>query len=393
MDGMRLPGRLLMLLAVGLALSGRVEAMDHLTVLRDGRQTEVQGRILTTAQDGGLLILAQDGVLWRVEPQEVAKQSSDAAPFKPLAKDEIAEQLLRTLPPGFKVHQTAHYVVLHNTSPVYAQWCGGLFERLYAAFNNYWKLKDFNLAEPEFPLVAIVFADEQSYLKYCGPDLGAAGKSIIGYFNLQTNRMAMYDLSGMQALGGGHERGGSAIRKVLSHPDAERLVATIVHEATHQIAFNCGLQTRLSDCPYWFSEGLAVYFETPDLSSASGWRNMGGVNRPRAAQFGQYLRRRPADSLLTLVSNDKRFRDTSLALDAYSEAWALTYYLVHRCTKQYVAYLRMLSKKKPLIWDSEATRLAEFQEAFGDLKKLDAAFLHFMATDPPVLRASRSAHK
>jgi hypothetical protein len=371
---------LLALLAVGLALSGRIEAMDHLTVRRDGRQTEVQGRILETAQDGGMLILAQDGVLWRVDPQEVAKQSSDPAPFKPLTADELAQQLLHTLPPGFEVYKTAHYLVLHNTSLVYARWCGGLFERLYAAFNKYWKSRDFNLAEPEFPLVAIVFADEQSYLKYCGPDLGEAGKSVIGYFNLQTNRMAMYDLSGVQALGGGRDRGSSAIRKVLSHPDAERLVATMVHEATHQIAFNCGLQTRLSDCPYWFSEGLAVYFETPDLSSASGWRNMGGVNRPRLARFQQYLRHRPADSLATLVSNDKRFRDSSLALDAYAEAWALTYYLVHRCSKQYVAYLRMLSKKKPLIWDNEATRLAEFQAAFGDLKKLDAAFLHYMAT-------------
>jgi hypothetical protein len=380
MNRMRLPLGLLVLLAAGLASCGRIEAMDHVTVRRDGREIEVQGRILETAQDGGLLIQAQDGVLWRVEPQDVASQSSDAAPFKPLAADELAQQLLRTLPPGFEVYKTAHYLVLHNTSPVYARWCGGLFERLYGAFNKYWKSRDFNLVEPEFPLAAIVFADEQSYLKYCGPDLGAAGKSIIGYFNLQTNRMAMYDLSGAQALGGGRDRGSSAIRKVLSHPDAERLVATIVHEATHQIAFNCGLQTRLSDCPYWFSEGLAVYFETPDLSSASGWRNMGGVNRPRLTQFQQYLRRRPADSLTTLVCNDKRFRQSGLALDAYAEAWALTYYLVHRCSKQYVAYLRMLSKKEPLKWDSEATRLAEFQAAFGDLKKLDAAFLHYMAT-------------
>ena len=380
MNPMRRLGKLLVLLAAGLACSGPIQAMDHVTVRRDGRQTEVQGRIVETARDGGLLILAQDGVLWRVEPQDLVKQSNDPEPFKPLDADDLAQQLLPTLPPGFQVYKTAHYLVLHNTSAVYARWCGGLFERLYAAFNKYWKAREFNLAEPEFPLVAIVFADEKSYLSYCGPDLGEAAKSVIGYFNLQTNRMAMYDLSGMQALGGGRDHGSSAIRKVLTHPDAERLVATIVHEATHQIAFNCGLQTRLSDCPDWFSEGLAVYFETPDLSSASGWRNMGGVNRPRLAQFQQYLRHRPADSLATLISSNKRFRDSSLALDAYGEAWALSYYLVHRYPKQYVDYLRMLSHKKPLIWDDEATRLAEFQAAFGDLKKLDASFLHYMAT-------------
>ena len=29
------------------------------------------------------------------------------------------------------------------------------------AFTNYWTRKGFELAEPEFPLVAVVFADEQ----------------------------------------------------------------------------------------------------------------------------------------------------------------------------------------------------------------------------------------
>jgi hypothetical protein len=380
MDGMGMRIGLLAFLVAGLGWMGPSEAMDHVTVRRDGRQTEVQGRIVTSAQDGGMLFLGQDGVLWRIESQELAGQSSDATPFKPLTADEIAKQLRSTLPKGFEVYKTTHYVVLYNTSLAYARWCGGLFERLYAAFNKYWKSRDFNLAEPEFPLVAIVFADEQSYVKYCGSDLGDNAKTVIGYFHLETNRMSMYDLSGVQALGGGRDRGNGAIRKVLSHPDAERLVATVVHEATHQIAFNCGLQSRLSDCPFWFSEGLAVYFETPDLSSASGWRNMGGINRPRLTQFQQYRRRRPADSLTTLLANDKRFRDATLALDGYAEAWALTYYLIHRCPKQYVAYLRMLSKKQPLVWDSEATRLAEFEQVFGDLKKLDTAFLRYMDT-------------
>ena len=57
----------------------------------------------------------------------------------------------------------------------------------------------------------------------------------------------------------------------MAQPEALRTVSTIVHEATHQIAFNCGLHTRLSDCPRWFSEGIAMYFETPDLRSAKGW--------------------------------------------------------------------------------------------------------------------------
>ena len=168
----------------------------------------------------------------------------------------------------------------------------------------------------------------------------------------------------------------------MAQPDAERTVATIVHEATHQIAFNCGLNARYSDCPLWFSEGMAVFFETPDLASPKGWRNVGGVNRPRLVQFRDYLGRRPANSLRSLLEDDKRFRDPQQSLDAYAEAWALTYFLLRQHPRQYIDYLRTLSKKKPLVWDSPETRLAEFTAVFGSVDRLEAELLRYMARVP-----------
>ena len=97
--------------------------------------------------------------------------------------------------------------------------------------------------------------------------------------------------------------------QMLARPEAEPMVATIIHEATHQIAFNCGLQTRFADIPVWVSEGLAVYFETPDLQSPKGWRNIGAVNQPRLDRFREYLTRRPPGSLASLLADDKRMRD------------------------------------------------------------------------------------
>jgi hypothetical protein len=158
-----------------------------------------------------------------------------------------------------------------------------------------------------------------------------------------------------------------------------RQVATIVHEATHQIAYNCGLHTRFSDCPLWFAEGIAVFFETPDLSSKRGWRGMGDINRPRLVQFRRYLRSRPDNSLETLVRDAKRFRDPQQAPDAYAEAWALTYFLIRTRPKQYVAYLKLLSTKKPLIDEGPEARLEEFENAFGKLEALDAEFLRYMS--------------
>ena len=66
-------------------------------------------------------------------------------------------------------------------------------------------------------------------------------------------------------------------------------------------------------------------------------------------------------------------------MDAYAEAWSLTYFLLHKHPKQYVEYLRLLSAKKPLIDDTPQERLAQFEHYFGDLKQLDGEFLRYMA--------------
>jgi hypothetical protein len=375
----RFPPSVLVALVFCLAVgAGGVAAMDQVTFRRDGVNHYVEGRVEVTAQDGGILLLARDGVLWSIPPEELAKHAHDDAPFRPFSAEEMRKTLPAQLPQGFKMHATAHYLIFHNTSPAYAQWCGALFERLYGAFRNYWTRKGFDLREPEFPLVAVVFADKQSYLKFSHGELGDANKSIIGYFSMATNRMTMYDLT--ESSGRGGRPGSSAqVNQMLAAPAVSITVATIVHEATHQIAFNCGLHTRYSDCPMWFSEGIAVFCETPDLHNAKGWSGIGAVNRPRLAQFQKYLHSRPRDSLRTLLGDDKRFREPNQALDAYAEAWALTYFLLRQHGKQYVEYLQALSAKKPLLEDGPEKRLALFQRCFGDLERLDWEFLRYMA--------------
>jgi len=371
----------LILLMWCLGWSGPALGLEHVTLRRDGQAVRVAGRLLVTAQDGGMLIQARDGTLWAVQPEELVEHTADEVAFEPLSAEELAQQLLSELPPGFEIHATANYVICYNTSRAYAKWCGSLFERLYAAFTNFWTVKGFELSEPEFPLTAIVFADKQSYVDFSRPEVGDAVETIIGYYSLRTNRMVTYDLTGIESLSryGVRRSTSSQINEFLRRPEAFRTVATIVHEATHQIAFNCGLHTRYSDCPLWFSEGIAVYFETPDLNSSRGWRTIGKVNRPRLVQFHDYLRRRPPDSLVTLLRDDERLRDTKQGMDAYAEAWALTYFLVRWHPDQYVEYLKLLSKKKPLFWDDAEARLREFKQAFGDdLEKLDRDFVRSM---------------
>jgi len=370
-----------LLVAVGLSIAWAttaVQAVEHLVIDRDGQRQSLSGQVVVTAQDGGLLLLAGDGTLWTIEPNQIVERRADAEPFQPLSRDALSKQLLRELPSGFEVHSTHHYLICHNTSREYAAWCGALFERLYKAFVNYWSRKGLKLHEPEMPLIAVVFDSPQSYAQYSASELGEAADSIVGYYSLRTNRIAMYDLAGVESLRAAGDRRGTAahINRMLSRPEAEQLVATIIHEATHQIAFNSGLQTRFADIPLWVSEGLAAYFETPDLQSAKGWRTIGAVNPTRLARFRQYMAHRPSGSLASLIADDKRIRDTRTALDAYAEAWALNYYLLHNHTRKYMAYLQQLSAKKPLLWDEPAARLQAFRDAFGDdLDQLDADFV------------------
>lgn len=370
--------RLLIIVIVDLLFASQSVAIEHVTFRRDGKETHVSGKLEVEAQDGGLLILASDGQMHAIQPDEIVKRSHDEIPFEPLSAEALGKQLRATLPQGFEIHATAHYLICYDTSKAYADWCGALFERLYRGFTNFWSRKGFALHEPEFPLVAIVFADRAAYVNYAKAELGAGAESIIGYYNMQTNRITMYDLTGIESLRlpGGSRGSAAQINRMLAQPQAESAVATIIHEATHQIAFNSGLQTRFSDIPLWVSEGLAVYFETPDLQSAKGWRNIGAMNRPRLDRFREYLGSRGSDSLRTLIADDKRVRDPRQALDAYAEAWALNYYLLRQKPREYLAYLKTLGEKRPMLYDDSETRLKEFQAAFGeDLARFDADFL------------------
>ena len=57
------------------------EAMDHVRLLREGRTQYVNGRIVLTALDGGLVVLGRDGVLWRIVPAELVKRRPTTRPF------------------------------------------------------------------------------------------------------------------------------------------------------------------------------------------------------------------------------------------------------------------------------------------------------------------------
>jgi hypothetical protein len=226
-----------------------------------------------------------------------------------------------------------------------------------------------------------VFDSREAYLQYAEREIGPSAGAMIGYYNMQTNRIVTFDITGVQGLAVPGQRYSSSamLTQLFSQPQAERTVATIVHEAVHQIAYNSGFQVRLADNPKWVSEGIAMFFETPDVNNARGWGTIGKINYYQLQQFRRYLQHRPSDSLTTLICDDRRFGDKSTVADAYAESWALTYYLLKAHSDNYADYMKAMAKLPPLGEGDARQRVELFKAHFGaDLAKLDQQFVTFM---------------
>ena len=371
-------GKLLIVLAFCAAtlLPASIADADQITILQNGTTTVLQGEILVEAQDGGVLFQNRQGKLWLVQPNElIEKVDNDDVP-KPLDSDELSKEILKELPDGFRVYETKHFVICYNTSKSYAKWIGSLYERLYRGFSGYWRTKrGWKIDEPDRPLPVIVFSNKEDYSRYVKTELGQDVGSMVAYYNLVTNRVVMFDLTG-------HGKAtDSQIKRFLASQNSLNMIATVVHEGTHQLIFNSGIQTRLADTPLWVNEGLAMYFETPDLRSTSGWRSIGKVNRPRLVQFRNNISKGKMIALADLIGDDKVFRNESLASDAYAQAWALNYFLLKKNSKKYVIYLQKLSKKSRLKVDERETRIKDFEESMGkDLLEIEKDFIKYMRT-------------
>jgi hypothetical protein len=360
------------------APAGPAGARERIAIDRDGARITIEGAVLVEAEDGGLLVERDDDRLELLEPDTIRSREPAAAPAAAETPREAGRRILADLPAGFDLLVTRRYCICFDTSRPYAQWCGGLFERLHDGFTSFWRQAGFEPTPARRPLGVVIFAGRDRYEAFAARDLGAAADRVVGYYNLLTNRVTTFDLTGSAALARPAGRASSRTGlEILSSPEAGGLVATLVHEATHQVAFNVGLHRRLAPVPLWLSEGIAMFCETPDLGNDRGWRGIGGVNQPRLSAFlaGQ----RPGE-LERIVRGDDDFRSTERALDAYARAWALTFFLVQTRKRAFVEYLRVIARKEPLAEDTPEDRLREFTAAFeGSPRDLEEPLLRHLA--------------
>lgn len=339
----------------------------------------LSGRVVAHNQQQ-FWIVSRDGRLADFPFDEVTSFKPLTGAFRPYTSGEARDVLRRELGSPFEVLGTGHYIVCAHSGR--GQALAQEFEDLYRKFHVYFSARGFTIREPEFPLIAIVFPDQKAFARYASRDGIQAGPSLKGYYHPLSNRIALFDAD--RTISRNHQPDdalSTALADTAWGAVEADLQDTIVHEATHQVAFNCGLHSRTGTNPKWAVEGLATVFESPGIRDPGNRSTLlSRVNRERFVWFGNYAKgRRKPKSLAAFVSTDDLF--ASSALDAYSQAWALTFYLIETRSSNYARYLQTVVNRDPLKPYGPEARLADFQQAFGkDLTVLEADFLRFIAT-------------
>ena len=312
--------------------------------------------------DKQVFFLLRDGQFVEFAPSEPKDFSRVAGGFKSFSQAEIRGQLMGEFGKGFEVSGVGHYLVVHPAGKK-DQWAPR-FEELYRSFVQYFASRGWQLSEPRFPLIAVVYPRQIDFLDQAQREGVAGARGLLGYYSSTTNRILLYDATA------GH--GGV---------DWTTNAETIIHEAAHQSAFNTGVHNRFGVAPRWVVEGMGTLFEARGVWRSRTYPNQGDrVNRLQLGTYRQFLasgRRRP-DAIADVVASDRAF--VVNAATAYPEAWALTFFLSESEPKKYFQYLAKTAAVPAFSEYRAPQRLKDFTDVFGtDLKMLDARMQRFIA--------------
>jgi hypothetical protein len=240
-------------------------------------------------------------------------------------------------------------------------------------FLEHFRSRGFAAVQPSQRLMLAVFESPEGFEAYLGQKMPSG---VAGVYHPPTNRLVLYDLAENRAIvaqrdaakkagsriGSTLERGRfiETMERKLSDFSKDANLSTTMHEAAHQISFNCGLLNREGDVAVWLAEGLATYCEATDQGD---WTILGTPNPMRIGDLararGNFI------PLKDLVVSD-RWRDTSRVLVGYAQSWALFRMLMEERRGDLQKYLRTIYIRK-----TPDQRLADFHSAFGDPAALE----------------------
>ena len=332
-----------------------VEWMVKLTL--DGRK--IEGTPLAWSAEE-VFLLGRDGRLWQFPPEEAGNYRQTSRRFRSYSPSEFRAQLLRDLGREFEVSGTGHYLVAHPRGQR-DKWAPR-FEELYRSFVHYFSVRGLKLAKPPFPLVGVVCRDRRDFYRFSAKQGMPITHGMLGYYLYGSNQIIICNVDNRADL-----------------DDWHRTASLIVHEATHQTAFNTGVHSRYTPPPIWVAEGLATMFEAPGVFDSRNHPSRSDrTNRGRLRTFRKLAPHHKPELPIALVGSDRLFQTNPGA--AYAEAWAMTFYLVETQPREYTQYLELTAARPPFGEYTPAERMADFTSVFGDdWQMFEARFLRFMA--------------
>ncbi len=320
------------------------------------------GRIVAEIPNSALLLEEPNGQLHQIPARQIQSREDALKPFVPLTSSELAADLLLQVPAGFEITETEHYVICSNSAAEYVEFCGKLLELVFDQYFRFMADQKIEVTQPTRRLPIVIFASTSEFQTFAArqhPEISFADTP--GYYAVTENQTLLLDLTGDRSI-----RAAATIRRRLAEKPLQ--VATVVHEAIHQLAFNSGLQVRMADNPLWLSEGLAMYFETTSSRSSLLWNRPGLVNPRHQPAFMKLVEAKHISGAMnTLIESDSDFLNAAEMPAAYAKAWALTHYLVREQDTGMQKYLLGLSQRKPMVGLTAEQRTQEFQAAFGKL--------------------------
>lgn len=331
--------------AVWLGPSGQSDANEW-TIRLDLNGQQVEGTPLKWSAHA-VKLLGRDGHLWEFSPAEAKNYRKQSNYFRPYSQAELRGQLMREFGHGFDVSGTGHYLVIHPVGQrdKWARW----FEELYRSMTHYFTARGFRLQNPKFPLVAVVFPTQRDFIRHANQQGDRLPPNVLGYYSRMSNRILQYDMSGGR----------------LDETNVLETAETIIHEASHQTAFNTGIHNRYVDNPQWLVEGLGTMFEARGVWNSRKYTRLEDrVNEDRLRRYRvHFAGGQKRGTLASMVSSDRFFHADMDA--AYAYAWALTFYLAERETAKLSRYIKLAAARPPFQDYSSPERLRDFTQVFG----------------------------
>lgn len=346
-------------------------------LLRIHSPTEVYTGKIVSLSKARCTLMDRQGRLIDLDVSKLKRMECLADRYKPASVATFRSELTEEFGRRYEVSGTTHYLVCAPRG--HAERYAAFFEHIYRDVEEFYRVRGFRIVKPDVPLVAVVFGTQNEFFRYCVRDKVPPRAGLMGYYSLVSNRVALFDADDSFRFAAAETRSGNSALVGLSGITGQT-ASTMVHETIHQVGYNIGIHKRLGETPLWMVEGMATVLEPSGMRDrrnrqASSQR----VNPERSDWFrNRYRPQRPAGSLAELIATDSLFQRQTLS--AYSEAWALTFFLLENPSRrrQLATYLRKLSERDVTENYPAKHRLADFQSVFGDIARVEIEFLRYM---------------